>query len=303
MYVVVEVLTGPNAGGCFRIPEGGAASFGRSQAAQFVIADNFMSSVHFSLQYIGLRCTVRDAGSSNGTYVNGVRINECDVRPGDSIQAGQTRFRIRLESAPVASPAIAVVTEVPAGPSTAPMAITLEWDGFSPAQAAFLHLLYDTGEPVFAVLDSAREDRMPAFLHACQTEHVSLFEGREAEALQSVAPYLALLPKTSLILEPLIKEGFGKSWGIYMNSRSSLVKLRHHLRRFLRVRGEHGETSYFRFYDPRVIRELLPQSTPEGLIAFFGPISRFIMEAGEPETAVEFRKGKEGLEKRDIPLK
>jgi pSer/pThr/pTyr-binding forkhead associated (FHA) protein len=37
---------------------------------------------------------IRDEGSSNGTFVNGVRINSSQaLRPGDEVQVGSSRFR------------------------------------------------------------------------------------------------------------------------------------------------------------------------------------------------------------------
>src|SRR5688572_1753931 len=212
MHVVVEVLSGPFTGGCFQISHGGKVSFSRSQAAQFVIPDLFLSNVHFSLEYAAFRCTVRDLGSSNGTFINGVRVTEYDIRPGDTLQAGQTRFRVRLETEQPASPDVDTVVSEPAPPT----AISEEWGRFPPAQAALLSALYSSDEPVFAVLDAAREDRIPSLLQTLDTEHLSLFEGREAEVLRSVAPYVASLPRDSRLLDPLLNEGLGKRWGIFL---------------------------------------------------------------------------------------
>lgn len=81
--------------------------------------------------------------------------------------------------------------------------------------------------------------------------------------------------------------------------------MRQHFRRFLLVHGDKGQTLYFRFYDPRILRVFLPGCTPEERIAFFGPISRFVMEAEDPATALEFRNAGKELKKKEadfLPL-
>ena len=40
------------------------------------------------------------------------------------------------------------------------------------------------------------------------------------------------------------------------------ARLRHHLKGFLRVRGESGQKMMFRYYDPRVLRVYLPTCNP-----------------------------------------
>ena len=55
--------------------------------------DNTTSRRHARVACSGGQCTVFDEGSSNGTFVNGVRINEQILRPGDEVQVGGTRLR------------------------------------------------------------------------------------------------------------------------------------------------------------------------------------------------------------------
>src|SRR5690242_17523404 len=176
----------------------------------------------------------------------------------------------------------------PQGPSTTSPPAAAARTELSPDQQAFLALLYRTGEPVFAVLDAAQDERLPAFLHACETEHASLYEGPEADQLKSVAPYLVTLPKESKLLRLFFSEGWGKNWGIFLSSSSSAAEVRHHLRRFLMVETQDARKLYFRFYDPRVLRVYLPTCTQEELSAFFGPITRFLVEAEDPATPLEF---------------
>lgn len=66
---------------------------GRSPGVDFVVADRTVSSRHAVLDYDGERWTLTDAGSLNGTYVNGWRLaGPTRVQPGDELTMGDTRF-------------------------------------------------------------------------------------------------------------------------------------------------------------------------------------------------------------------
>ncbi len=175
-----------------------------------------------------------------------------------------------------------------------------EWSEFSPAQTTLLRILYGGGEPVFAVLDAAQDDRIPAFLEACGTEHMSLYAGRED--LNSVAPYLVALPPASKMFVPMLKEGWGKNWGFYFTSQNSLPEIRRHLRHFLIVRTDTGRPLFFRFYDPRVLPSYLDTCTPEERAAFFGPMTRLVMAGDDPAVALEFRHAAGQLQRQELRL-
>jgi len=267
MAFIVESFSGPAAGRRFDLPDGVAVTFGRTERSRFVIPDDtHLSSAHFALECRGEECKIRDLSSTNGTFINGVRITETSISPGAVISAGSCAFKL-LRGA------------------------VEEWLEYSPRQRKVLSLLYGDGQQVFAVLDAAREDRLPAFLKAYSVEHLSLYEGETGEQMKDVAPYVALLPKKSQLLPLLMKEGWGKSWGVYLNSDADLAKVRDHLRRLLTVKDEEGHLMYFRFYDPRVLRVFLPTCTPEENKDFFGPISRFVMEGEDLDQPVMFRSG------------
>jgi hypothetical protein len=55
--------------------------------------DNTVSRRHARILKQGDGWVIRDEGSSNGTWVNGVRVTEHPLRPGDEIQIGATFFR------------------------------------------------------------------------------------------------------------------------------------------------------------------------------------------------------------------
>jgi hypothetical protein len=67
---------------------------GRGLACQFVFADNSVSRRHAELRLEDGLWHLRDLGSLNGTWVNGRRVREAEVRPGDEIRLGAVRFRL-----------------------------------------------------------------------------------------------------------------------------------------------------------------------------------------------------------------
>jgi hypothetical protein len=67
---------------------------GRSSACQLVLGDDTVSRRHAELRIERGRWLLRDLGSSNGTWVNGRRVVEAEVRPGDVLHLGGCRLRL-----------------------------------------------------------------------------------------------------------------------------------------------------------------------------------------------------------------
>lgn len=66
---------------------------GRGDAADVKIDDNGLSRRHFTIVREGGEFVIRDLISRNGTWVEGDRRADAVLHDGDSIQAGNTRFR------------------------------------------------------------------------------------------------------------------------------------------------------------------------------------------------------------------
>jgi hypothetical protein len=135
-----------------------------------------------------------------------------------------------------------------------------------------------------------------------QEEYVSLYEGAVGAQLVEFAPYLVRLEQGSRLLEVLVKEGWGNSWGVYLTSASGISELWHHLRHFLEVKLPDGEQVYFRFYDPRVLRVFVPTCTSEEAKEFFGPIQDYLAEDEQSETLLRFVNPIWGTETTRIAL-
>ncbi len=143
-------------------------------------------------------------------------------------------------------------------------------------------------EGLFALMDAARDPRVREVLAAHAEEHASLFEGEEGRELAEVAPYLVRLPAGSPLLEALVREGWGRSWGVYVTSKRPLREVRRHFRRFIMVRDESGRVLYFRFYDPRVLRVFLPACTPRQTSQLFEDITAVLLEDKAPGRLLRF---------------
>jgi hypothetical protein len=146
-----------------------------------------------------------------------------------------------------------------------------------------------SGTSLFAVLDGARDRAIGRALSAHTVEYESLFSGPLSWSLRAASPLIVKLVPGEDFTKQLIAEGWGRAWGIYLASSSTLLGVRRHLRTLLRVRLDDGRKCYFRYYDPRVLRAFLPTCTSEQLRQIFGPITRFDLEDSDSSTLLRFR--------------
>jgi len=232
-----------------------------------VTHDTQMSDAHFALSWNGTVCHLRALKSAMGTQVNGQRMEEAELSHGAWIRAGMTDFMVYIENTtPPRRPTRHNPPEVDA------------------ARKHALEVLKRTDTTLFAVLDAARDARLLELLRESVEEYRSLYQGITGDTLADVAPYLVELPKESRLLKALVEEGWGRSWGIYLSSPLPFANVRHQLRKFLMVEAEGMQGQlYFRFYDPRVLRILLPTYTQAQREEFFGGITRFVMEGEDGE--------------------
>jgi hypothetical protein len=75
----------------------GEYTIGREPSCELAIPDATVSRRHATLTLRAGALSVRDEGSTNGTYVNGVRLDrgtEHPVKPGDHLQLGSVKLRV-----------------------------------------------------------------------------------------------------------------------------------------------------------------------------------------------------------------
>jgi pSer/pThr/pTyr-binding forkhead associated (FHA) protein len=70
---VLEILDGDRAGDVLSLPEG-TIRIGRKPGNDLVLADEKTSGVHAEIVFDGGRYVLRDLGSTNGTFLNGDRL-------------------------------------------------------------------------------------------------------------------------------------------------------------------------------------------------------------------------------------
>jgi pSer/pThr/pTyr-binding forkhead associated (FHA) protein len=93
----LEIRSGKLAGQTISLKADQIIRVGRVPRSDIVVADdNFLSSVHFTLEISGSLCRLRDGGSANGTRLNGAKVTEAVLRDGDEITAGHTTFVVRI---------------------------------------------------------------------------------------------------------------------------------------------------------------------------------------------------------------
>lgn len=97
MQVSLRVIAGPHTGRVFTFQQHDTFLIGRSESAQFCLPeDRYFSRHHCLLEIAPPQCFLRDLGSTNGTFVNGQRVDSIYLRSGDRIQGGETVIEVEV---------------------------------------------------------------------------------------------------------------------------------------------------------------------------------------------------------------
>jgi len=75
-------------------------TIGRVEDNTFQIAEPSVSSHHCEVLLRGNDVVVRDLDSTNGTYVNGERVSESVIKPGQILRLGQVEMRLETDAPP-----------------------------------------------------------------------------------------------------------------------------------------------------------------------------------------------------------
>ena len=141
---------------------------------------------------------------------------------------------------------------------------------------------------VFAILDGASVRDLPANLASFDPEHICLYRGELEPDMSEVAPYLAILEHDAHFTNWVLSNGWGNHWGIFGIAQAGLPILRKHFRHFLMVSDDTGKSLFFRYYDPRVWRDFLPECDSDELNTVFGPVISYLVEDENPKVANRF---------------
>lgn len=99
MRVLLRVISGPQTGRVFTFDQHETFLIGRSEDAHFCLPhDRFFSRHHCLLEIAPPQCFLRDLGSTNGTFVNGIRVETAHLKNGDRIQGGETVLGVEVST-------------------------------------------------------------------------------------------------------------------------------------------------------------------------------------------------------------
>jgi pSer/pThr/pTyr-binding forkhead associated (FHA) protein len=93
----LEAIDWPLTGRTFYLDKP-VVSIGRLVANGICLEDPFVSRHHCVIRNEDGQYVIKDLHSTNGTYVNGERINAYSLAEGDLIRIGASRFEVRLQN-------------------------------------------------------------------------------------------------------------------------------------------------------------------------------------------------------------
>ena len=79
----------------FRLGSGSIKTVGRAPRADFVVDAALVSRVHCRLTATDDRLEVVDLKSTNGTFVNGKRVQKAHLSAGDRLRVGRVELTVR----------------------------------------------------------------------------------------------------------------------------------------------------------------------------------------------------------------
>jgi predicted component of type VI protein secretion system len=96
LYAQVRAMDPTGAIGAAQDVGAGKFVIGRGLDADLVLPDDQASRHHVAIKQVGADYVVEDLGSTNGCFVNGVRVVRCPLQPGDQIQLGGSKLYFTL---------------------------------------------------------------------------------------------------------------------------------------------------------------------------------------------------------------
>ena len=91
------VSRGPDAGRVFTLPEG-LTKLGRGTTAQVKLTDRRVSREHCVFELTNGLLEVIDSNSTGGTRVNGRPVDRVTLRPGDSVNVGDSELSLFFDT-------------------------------------------------------------------------------------------------------------------------------------------------------------------------------------------------------------
>src|SRR6266496_6756048 len=96
-------------------------TIGRVEDNMFQIAEPSVSSHHCEIVLRGADVVVKDLNSTNGSFINGEKVTESVLKPGQILRLGQIEMRLETDSTPSSTPPSSTPSTPPSStPSTPP---------------------------------------------------------------------------------------------------------------------------------------------------------------------------------------
>ena len=92
----LRALSGPGAGKNFPLMSGGRTTLGRSRSNDIVIPEDAASAHHCRIDREGDSYVIHNQRSTNGTWVNGAKVERAVLQHGDKVKIGETIFLVSL---------------------------------------------------------------------------------------------------------------------------------------------------------------------------------------------------------------
>jgi hypothetical protein len=287
MRVILEIMSGPDAGRKVLLGASQVLRVGRTEWADFSVPnDGRISGVHFALETDNVACYLRDLNSTNGTQLNDTPVTQrVALHTGDRIQAGDTIFSVNIEgetARPVArpvGPAHAAAIEAglppaegaPAAPpperrkvefsvETCTSGLTLCRGSVEAIPPADLAVLLGRSLMVYLIVDF-RKLGAPPPEELTQPEY--LFDWLDPEVAAMVSP--VILSQADLLTWPeLVAQGWGNDAVICLFSTQEKPAVLAHLRKVVRVKGKPPDQggAILGYCWPGVMAMLLAHNSP-----------------------------------------
>src|ERR1043165_3882747 len=130
MQVNLKVLAGPYKDRVFCFTQPDTFLIGRTSDSHLYLPDDrFFSRHHCLLEISPPHCLLRDLGSTNGTFVNGKKVETTQLQNGDKIQGGETILLVEVVSGVAES-------SQPNAPSAKPIVVTVKCLNCGPREEA-----------------------------------------------------------------------------------------------------------------------------------------------------------------------
>src|SRR6185503_9279212 len=93
-HLALRFISGKYQGGEFPLEEGKEIVVGRSSDLDMVLVEEMVSRRHARIRMAGGIISIEDLGSTNGTFVNGEKIQKAQLKEGDRVLIGTSILKV-----------------------------------------------------------------------------------------------------------------------------------------------------------------------------------------------------------------